>query len=156
MKIDSEIEKEVIHELEWESRNNDLEIMVEVTDGSVTLSGIVDSYPKKIEAERAAMRVPGIIWVNNNIRVNILNKRSDADIKMAAINAIKWNTTIDENKINVNVEDGWITLEGKVAWEYQKSKARNLAEDVEGVIGVTNLISVVPSYKTSEKIKKSE
>ncbi len=154
MRSDSEIEQDVSHELEWESRYNDLKINVEVNDGCVSLSGIVDSYPKKMEAERAAMRVAGIIWVNNNIVVKITDKKSDAEIKTAAIRAIKWNTTIDENKINVKVEKGWVTLEGTVTWEYQKSKARNLAEDVIGVIGVTNLISITPSYKTAAKINK--
>jgi osmotically-inducible protein OsmY len=154
MKTDSEIERDVTHELEWESRYTNLQVNVDVKNGCVTLSGVVDSYPKKIEAERAAMRVGGIIWVNNNVVVKIADKRSDAEIKMAAINAIKWNTTIDENEIEVKVENGWITLEGIVTWEYQKSKARNLAEDVIGVIGVTNLINVVPSSKKSKKIRR--
>ncbi len=142
MRTDVEIKKDVIHELEWESRYNALDVEVEVKNGSVTLSGTVDAYSKKIEAERAALRVAGIIWVNNNIEVRIVDKKSDEEIQRAAINAIRWNTTIDEDEIDVSVKNGWITLEGTVAWEYQKSKARNLAEDVIGVVGVTNLISV--------------
>ncbi|MBI2268962.1 MAG: BON domain-containing protein [Bacteroidetes bacterium] len=81
------------------------------------------------------------------------SKRSDSDIKNAVLNVIKWNSSIDENKIKIKVRDGWVTLEGYVDWEYQKSRATYLAEDIKGVVGVNNLITVVPVITPALKEK---
>ncbi|MCE3260110.1 MAG: hypothetical protein K0S12_1751, partial [Bacteroidetes bacterium] len=69
-------------------------------------------------------------------------ERSDSEIKKTAVKGITWNSSIDENHIQVEVKDGWVTLRGEVEHEYQKTKARNIAEDIIGVRGVTNLIHV--------------
>jgi osmotically-inducible protein OsmY len=151
MKTDAEIQADVKDEFRWEPKIADENIKVEVNDGHVKLSGVVDSYPKKIDAERAAMRVSGVYWVTNEIVVNVAEKRSDDEIREAAIRAITWNSNITKEQIDVNVDDGWVTLEGEVTWEYQKTKARNLTEDVAGVVGITNLISVVSPLVTKEK-----
>ncbi|MFV0921929.1 BON domain-containing protein [Sphingomonas parapaucimobilis] len=46
------------------------------------------------------------------------------------------------NDISVKVEHGWVTLGGTVQWAYQRDEARKAAGRINGVIGVTNLISV--------------
>src|SRR5438105_508820 len=104
MKSDAEIQKNVKEELKWDSRINGLEVDVNVQNGHVTLSGTVNTYPKKIHSEIAAMRVAGVTGVSNNIRVNISEKRRDTDIARSVMNAITWNSSIDENKLKVKVE----------------------------------------------------
>jgi osmotically-inducible protein OsmY len=143
MKTDREIKESVKHEILMEHRDCEDCILVEVNDGVVTLSGNVDSYPKKIDAERAAYRVSGVTGVENNIVVNISIERSDSEIKKTAMKGITWNSSIDENHIEVEVSNGWVTLKGEVEHEYQKTKARNIAEDIIGVRGVTNLIQII-------------
>jgi osmotically-inducible protein OsmY len=142
MRTDVEIKASVKHEIEFEHRDCVNDITVDVTAGNVTLSGVVDTYPKKIDAERAAYRVDEVQSVTNNIIVNISIERSDSEIKKTAVKGITWNSSIDENHIQVEVKDGWVTLRGEVEHEYQKTKARNIAEDIIGVRGVTNLIHV--------------
>jgi osmotically-inducible protein OsmY len=154
MKTDSEIKNDIRNEFKWESRIDSSHIQLEVKDGHVVLKGKVDSYPEKIEAERAAMRVSGVFWVNNQIEVQIKDKKTDDEIRRAIVKAITWNTGIEENHISVRVKHGWVTLEGDVDWEYQRTKARNLAEDVPGVVGIVNLINIIPSYQR-EKIKRA-
>jgi len=157
MTFDEEIERDIRAELQWESRLSGSDIKVAVHNGHITLTGTTDSYPKKLNAERAVRRVAGVKAVFNDIEVRIpaMSRRSDGDIKRAVENAITWNSAIDENKIKVTVEDGWVTLEGNVSWDYQRSKARLLAEDIIGVIGVTNLVKVMPSAPTSAEVLKN-
>ena len=56
MKTDSEIRQDVIDQLKYEPMLNAAEIGVAVKNGIVTLSGIVDSYFKKIAAEMATKK----------------------------------------------------------------------------------------------------
>jgi osmotically-inducible protein OsmY len=68
--------------------------------------------------------------------------KTDYEITRAVIESIRWNSTIQEGRIEVTVKHGWVTLSGIVDWQYQKSKAKLLAIDIAGVVGVTNLITV--------------
>jgi osmotically-inducible protein OsmY len=155
MKSDEEIQQDVQAELHWQPFIKSSEIGVAVKNGIVTLTGTVDAYSKKESAENAAMKVLGVKGIANDIDVKLSGdfRRSDSDVAEAVLNAIKWNSSIDENKIKVLVENGWVTLEGKVDWEYQKSRARNLAIDLNGVAGVTNLITVASKSPTYKELK---
>ena len=65
---------------------------------------------------------------------------------------------MQDNKIKVEVEKGWVTLEGEVEWEYQVSSAEKTIEGMVGVKGVINDIIVVAKAKASnikEKIKSA-
>jgi osmotically-inducible protein OsmY len=159
MKTDLEIQNDIRAELEWDSRLNDSPINAIVLNGHVILSGSVNSYPKKINAEKVARKVVGVKSVDNELEINIPEnfQRTDDEIAKSVKNMIKWNTSTDENRINVKVKSGWVILEGEVNWEYQRSKARILAEDISGVKGVTNLITIVShstnSLDAAENIK---
>jgi len=156
MKTGKEIEKNVKEELKWEPRVRGSEINVQVDNGRVTISGNVDSYPKKIDAEKAAMKVEGVTGVVNSINVVIPAsiQRTDGEIRKAVMDVIKWNSSIEESKIKVEVKNGWVSLEGEVPWEYQRSRARQIAENLSGVVGVTNLLEVVSTFATSGEVKE--
>jgi len=47
--------------------------------------------------------------------------------------------------INVDTNDGIVTLHGKVKTEMEKQKAESVARSIEGVISVTNVLQVVPA-----------
>ena len=88
MKTDTELQRDVMNELKWEPTIKAAEIGVTVKDGVVTLSGYVDSYVKKLVAERAAARVFGVRAVAEEIQVRLpgSQKRSDEDIARAVVN----------------------------------------------------------------------
>lgn len=155
MKTDVEIQKDVIEELKWEPFLNATEIGVAVKNGVVTLSGIVDSFSKKTVAEKAAKRVAGVKAVAEDIQVGISPgyRKSDAEIAEAIVNALKWNTAVQEDKIKVTVDDGNVKLEGEVDWAYQRNSARASIENLTGVRSVTNLVSIKPRM-TSMDIKQ--
>ena len=60
MKKNDELQKDVQDAIRWEPLLNAAEIGVTAKDGVVSLTGVVDSYAKKLEAENAAKRVIGV------------------------------------------------------------------------------------------------
>lgn len=142
---DKKIQENVIRELEWDPEVDSAQVGVAVENGIVTLSGEVSSYWAKLAAEKAAKRVRGVKGIAQDIIIKYFNmERTDTDIADAAVNAIKWNTTIPDDRITVRVENGWVALEGEVEWEYQKNSSEQAVEKIKGVKGVSNLITIKP------------
>jgi osmotically-inducible protein OsmY len=156
MKSDEEIERDVREELKWEPDLDATDIATSVKDGVVTLAGFTKSYTDRLEAEIAAKRVAGVLAVVNDIEVRLpaIDQRPDPDIARDAVAALKQELPISHDKIKVVVKDGWITLEGAVDWQYQKSAAENAMRKVRGVKGVTNVITVKPKVEPSELKRK--
>lgn len=144
MKTNSELQKDVQDAIKWEPLLHSAEIGVIVKDGVVTLTGTVDNYAKKMEAENATKKVNGVKAVVENIDVVFPNsiKKTDAAIATSVLSALKADWSVPDDKITVKVEDGWVTLEGKLAWNYQKEAARNAIKYLAGVKGVVNSIKI--------------
>jgi osmotically-inducible protein OsmY len=152
MKTDLQIQNDVLDELKWEPYLNASEIGVAVKNGVVTLSGIVDAFLKKRIAEKLAKKVAGVKAVAEDIQVGISPgyRRTDAEIAEAILNALKWNSAVQEEKIKIKVEDGNVTLEGEVEWSYQRYSVTKAIENLTGVRSVANLISIKPRITTMD------
>jgi osmotically-inducible protein OsmY len=164
MKTDSQLQHDVMKELEWEPRIDAAHIGVAAKDGVITLSGSVGSYGEKDEAVKAAKRVYGVKAVVDEIEVKLpySSERTDVDIAEAAVRALKNNLSVPADKVKVTVREGWITLEGQVEWQYQKAAAESAVRYLVGVKGVSNLIMVKPrvtptdiKLKIEEALKRS-
>ena len=145
MKTNAELQKDVQDAIKWEPLLNAAEIGVTVKDGVVTLTGTVDSYSKKTEAEDAAKNVAGVTAVVEKIEIKFTGhraKKDDNEIATEVVNALKWNWQIPKDKIKVKVEKGWVTLEGELEWNYQKEAARDMVKNLLGVTGVSNIIAI--------------
>jgi len=158
MKTDSQLQRDVMKELEWEPRIDAAHIGVAAKDGVVTLSGSVPSYGEKYEAVRAAKRVYGVKAVVDEIEVKLpsSSERTDTDIAEAAVRALKNNLSVPDEKIKVTVREGWITLEGEVEWQHQKTAAESSVRYLVGVKGVSNLITVKPRVSPTDIKMKIE
>ena len=156
MKSDSEIERDVREELKWDPDLDAEDIAVSVKNGVVTLAGFTKSYTDRLEAEIAAKRVAGVRAVANDIEVRLpaIDQRPDPDIARDAVAALKAELPISHDRIKVIVKDGWVTLEGAVEWQYQKTAADNAVRKVKGVKGVTNVVTVKPKVEPSELQRK--
>ena len=156
MKTDIEIQKDVLEQLKWEPYLNASEIGVAVKNGIVTLSGIVDSYSKKVLAEKVAKKIAGVKAIALDIQVGLspIYRKTDAEIAEAIVNALKWHTMIPHQNITVSVEHGSVKLEGEVDWDYQRRQALKAIEDLVGVRSVTNLIKVKERI-SADDIQKS-
>ena len=158
MKTDTQLQHDVLAELEWEPSIEASQIGVAAKEGVVTLTGSVASYADKMTAERVTKRVYGVKAVANDVEVKIpgSSQRSDSDIAAAALSALKWDTTVPEDRIKVTVRNGWITLEGKVDWGYQKETAERVVRNLTGVTGLTSQITVKSRVKPGEVKTKIE
>ena len=158
MKNDRELQIDVLDELRWEPGVKATDIGATVKDGVVTLEGTVDSFAEKWAAEKAVKRLPGVKALAVELKVELpgSSERTDSDIARAAENALKWDVSVPYERINVTIEQGFLTLEGEVDWEFQRSAAKRAVQYLTGVKGVTNMITIKPKVAPSEVKEKIE
>jgi len=158
MKSDTELQKNVLDELRWEPGVKATNVGATVNDGVVTLGGTVDSFAEKWAAERAVKRLPGVKALAIEIEVKLpgSSERTDADIARAAENALEWNVSVPHDRIKVTAERGFLTLEGEVDWQFQRSAAEGAVHYLVGVKGVTNEITLKPMAAPTEIKEKIE
>jgi VCBS repeat-containing protein len=156
MKSDVQIQQDVIEELKWEPFLNASDIGVSVKNGIVTLSGQVDAYSKKIAAEKSAKNVNGVKAIAEDIQIGVspTHDKTDTEIAEAVLNALKWHTAVQEEKIKIKVEDGNVRLDGEVEWEYQRSNAKTAIENLSGVKSVINFITVKAKVLAADVTEK--
>ena len=154
---DDLIRDDVLFELKWDPKiGSSNDIAVGVKDGVVTLSGFVRSYWDKDAAEKAAKRVYGVRALANDIEVKPSTVRTDPEIAREIIQELESHVSIPNDKIKVIVEKGWVTLEGTLDWQYQKSLAESAVKKLRGVVGITNNIAVKPKVTPTEVKAKIE
>lgn len=158
MKTDLQIQKDVMDEIKWQPNLSSSEIGVAVKNGVVTLSGQVDSYMKKAAAEKAAKKVLGVKAVAEDIQVGISPnfKKTDSEIATAILDALKWNSAVQHERIKIEVENGVVRLEGEADWDFQRTEARKTIEKLEGVRMVLDFVTIKPQLipgDIAQKIK---
>jgi osmotically-inducible protein OsmY len=156
MKTDAQIQKDVMEQMKWEPFLKPSEIGVSVNEGIVTLSGVVDSYAKKVYAEKAARRVSGVKAIAEEVQISVspFHKKTDTEIAAAVTNALQWNVAVLNEMIRIKVEDGVVTLEGEVEWEFQRSRAVKSIENLAGVRFVNNLVRLKPKVAVADVEKQ--
>jgi osmotically-inducible protein OsmY len=155
-KTDDQIRSDVIFELKWDPKISSTDISVTAKDGVVTLTGFANSYWEKEEAEQAALRVYGVRGVANDIQVRPTTMRTDPEVAREAVQELQSHVMIPADKIKVAVKNGWVTLEGNVEWQFQKSLAEASVKKLRGVLGVTNSIEVKPLISPTDIKNKIE
>lgn len=158
MRTDNELQHDAMSELKWEPSVDSAEIGVSVTDGVVTLTGVVGSYAEKLAAERAVQRLYGVRGIAQDIKVRYANERKTADPEIAKriIDMLDWDISVPDRQIKVKVDHGWVTLTGWVDWKYQADAAVRAAEKIGGVVGVSNSIAVRNTLRASDISSKIE
>jgi osmotically-inducible protein OsmY len=158
MKTDSDIKRDVEAELRWDPDIDPTDIAVAVKSGVVTLTGFVNSYSQKYQAESDVKRVSGVVGVANDITVRLPSgaERPDPEIARDAVAALKAELPYSSANIKVVAKNGWLTLEGNVEWNYQRTRAEDAVLRIKGVKGVSNLIVLKPRVVASEIRSKIE
>jgi osmotically-inducible protein OsmY len=130
-----------MRELKWDSRIPWASIVVGVSDGVVTLTGVVSSYAQKFAAQEATHRVTGVLDVANDIDVNPVDSfmRTDTEIASAVRNALEWDALVPNELIQSTVSDGWVTLEGQVDY---------------CVVGVNNKITIRKNEVNAKQLRE--
>jgi osmotically-inducible protein OsmY len=158
MRDDQEVKRDVEEELRWSPYLDPSHIAVSVKDGVVTLTGFARSYVDRYEAERAAKRVAGVVGLANDIEVRIpsTDQRLDPEIARDVVASLKRRLPITWRHVKVTVREGWVTLEGRLRWNFQRERAARAAGRVRGVRGVTNLTELEPQVDAGEVRQKIE
>jgi osmotically-inducible protein OsmY len=153
---DQTLRQLIIDELDYEPSIDAANIGVAVEKGVVTLAGHVASYAEKIAAERIVKRIKGVKAIAQEIEVRYPDqaKRSDDEIAQRALNILKRSVHVPSESIKVKVEKGWITLDGAVPWQYQRQAAESAVHKLSGVVGVTNLIEIMPHVEPADVRQK--
>lgn len=142
IKTDTQLQKDVIEELRWDPAVGSAEVGVAAKFGVVTLSGQVDSFAKKYAATRAAERVAGVRAVAEALKVVLPSShvRTDTDLAHSVVSALRWDVQVPDESVKARIEDGWVTLEGELEWQYQINAAERAVRNLTGVRGVSNQI----------------
>jgi osmotically-inducible protein OsmY len=158
MRSDAELQKAVQDELVFEPSVTATDIGVTAKNGVVALVGTVKSYAEKWAAERAAERVSGLRALARDLKVKLPTdwRRTDEEIAAAALAALKWDVQVPDDRIDLEVEDGVVTLTGDVDWNYQREAAERDVQRLTGVVAVSNLIAILPAATPIEIRSKIE
>jgi osmotically-inducible protein OsmY len=146
---DTQLHDAVKRQLGWEPEIQSNNIAVLVADGVVTLTGFASSYSEKFAAEQAAKRVRGVTAVANDIHVQLDDERSDTEIAKDAVDALKRHLSVPQ-AVTLTVRDGFVTLEGVVEWNYQRSAAESAIRHLKGVQNVSNDIRLSPTTSVGQ------
>lgn len=155
MKTNAELQTDVQNAIKWEPLLHAAEIGVTAKDGVVSLTGEVDSYVKKMEAENAAKKVIGVKALIEKIEVKIPTKweKTDTEIVDEVLKALKKTWSLPKDKVTVKVENGWVSLGGELPWNYQREDAKSAVRYLSGVKGVSNNIKI--KSESNDAIEKN-
>jgi osmotically-inducible protein OsmY len=120
------------------------EIAAAGVDGTAILRGTVGSFSQRRAAAADALAVEGIDEVDNQLKVRLLDasRRTDADIRGMGLQMLMWDTEVPADLVDVEVTDGWVTLKGDVAHQFESDAAYDDLAGLHGVVGITNQITV--------------
>ena len=155
IRSDEDIKKDVVDQLYWDGRVDAAEVMVEVMNGVVRLTGSVPTYSARRAAEDDARLIEGVASVDNQLEVKHPKESeipADDEIQENLANVLTWAPDLDQSDIDLAVEGGWVTLWGTVDAYWKKLKAEELASTLSGVRGVTNELAVVPSRTYEDRL----
>ncbi|NTV65946.1 MAG: BON domain-containing protein, partial [Oscillochloris sp.] len=155
VKSDLQIQDDVRDEIAWDPEVSITDIGVTVRDGVVTLRGAVVLASEKWAAERDALRIIGVRGLTNELTIEPVRGRryADADIARHLADALLFDSSVPSERIQVSVEDGWVTLRGTADWYYQRSAAEADAWRVVDVKGVDNDITIVQPHVSASDIE---
>lgn len=144
MNTDEALRQRVIEELNWDLALKAEQILVQVSEGIVTLSGNVASHAERWHAEQAVAHVAGVVDLFNHIDVVLPSShvRTDSDLVATAVSALEWNTSLADHRVKVSVTDGWLVLSGEVDSEHQRQTAGYAVRYLRGIKGISNDIVV--------------
>lgn len=138
---DDQIAKRALDILSWNTTIPKDRILVSVQKGWVSLSGQVDWWYQRADAENAVRRLSGVMGVANAITVK--PKIQATDVKSRIEKALKRNAEVEANGIRVSVSGSKVTLEGKVKAWYERDLAERTAWSAPGVTAVEDRISIM-------------
>lgn len=143
---DPELKRIVEDELAWAPHLDASAVRVDVREGIVLLSGFVSSLAEKRRVERAVWHLRGVRGIAQDIEVMIpvARRRTDEEIAHSAVHVLRWDAEVPDERIQVKVEHGVVTLIGAVDRQFEKEEAEERVHKLAGVRAIDNRIVVRP------------
>ncbi len=142
LRSDDQIAADVRAALSHDVWVDDRRVSVDVREGVVYLSGVVDAYAAKPHAESDAWGVDGVVDVVDGISVKNNRSRADDEIKREVIDDLERNLRLAPDSVVVEVQRGTVYLRGTVQNVEQKWLAEEIAWWTAGVRDVVNQLTV--------------
>lgn len=134
-------------------------IQVSVNNGIATLTGMVDVFAAKEQADHRVHGVKGVRAVDNQIQVAGPSV-PDAELQQKLLKAIEYSRvgygTNAFNAISVNVQNGVAVLGGHAYGPVDADTAVSIAENTKGVQNVVDNIQVDPVSPMDDRIRIAE
>jgi osmotically-inducible protein OsmY len=141
---DADLAAEAMRALTWDTQIPTENLEVAASKGQVTLHGEVQWEHERRAAEEAVRRLTGVRGITDVIKVRPWTKPSVEELKRKIKEALIRNVETDAERINVQVEDGKVTLTGTVRALFEKEAAALAAWLAPGITSVDNRIRVCP------------
>lgn len=154
VKNDTDLQRDVQDAIRLEPQLKGASVKVVVNKGSVTLTGSVASHALKEAINETVKKVAGTKAVTDRMQV-VLEQMAiacDADIKATVEKVLHVHWLVPDSKINVTVKDGWVTLQGKLNWNFQREAALDATRYLVGIKGVLNELKIEAELR--EEIEK--
>jgi osmotically-inducible protein OsmY len=119
------------------------EVAVSEREGEVTLRGSVSSFRQRHAAIQIAKSVPGVRGVTDELSIDLQDHFDDDQTRGAALQVLIWDPDVPDDRIDVKVKDGWLTLKGEVRHQHESDAAFDDVSRLRGVGGITNEIKVI-------------
>jgi osmotically-inducible protein OsmY len=154
--MDNELAADVSDELFWDPKLDNSSIAVSASDGKITLRGTVGSLREKREAKKAAQRVFGVISVDNQLQVRLMNddRRADAELRGDVLQALMLDSLVPAT-VDAKVDDGFVTLTGTADWQYQRDEAELVASSIVGALDVIDEIELNDPKPSASDVQDS-
>jgi osmotically-inducible protein OsmY len=88
-------------------------------------------------------RRPASAPSEDELWVDPRDRWQDNEIRGAALQVLMSNEQVPADRIDVAVENGWLTLNGEVRHQYETDAAFEAVRRLPGVGGITNEITVI-------------
>jgi osmotically-inducible protein OsmY len=148
---DADIRKDILAGLLNDPATEAYQVAVAVKGGVATLTGTVGSRAEKQLAARVAEGVKGLKEVRNDVTINYLAKRTDAEIAADVKSRLQWDIWLNGDSLNTTVANGKVTLTGTTGSAIAKDRAFDDAW-VNGVMSVdVSGLKVEPGTDTANR-----
>ena len=150
---DGRMEGAIERRLKMDSRINSDSIGVTVKDGHVRLFGSVDTLHDYGHATQVASSVIGVNSVQNTIEIRP-NPGKDQSIRNTLAQRLENEELLNGDKIQIRVNHQVVTLMGTASNQTALQQAQYIAESVEGVEKVENLLNLKGSSRSDQAIRQ--
>jgi len=158
-RLDEEIKKNVVDHLYWDNRVDASDLLVEVEEGKVKISGAVPTLFSRSCAIQDASDVAGVVEIESRIEVEHPSSETPPDDEWVLANvqnAIFLNPNVKVSDIEIKVKDGIVTVFGTVDAYWKQLHVEGLVSEQRGVRGIRNELAVVPTeVYTDQDIAKA-